>query len=229
MPESLAAIRQSTSGSIKSLYAITPTDDASDVLAAKLSVAFDAGLGLLQYRRKQLSQQAKLAEARQYCEMAHAAGAIFIVNDDLDLALEIGADGVHWGRHDVGTQDLDSQIQRAKKGKSDFIVGISCYNDFSRAIDAVTKHADYIAFGSIYVSKTKPEADLASLDLIHRAKARFVTPIVAIGGITRDNVGEVVAVGADAAAVITDLWSAPLDEISERVATFQSYFTQSRF
>jgi thiamine-phosphate pyrophosphorylase len=207
---------------IRGLYAITPEADMSDALAAKLDKAFNAGVRLLQYRRKRLSSVEQLTEARHFCKLAHQFGATFIVNDNLALANAVGADGVHWGREDAEIDDLAIAINHAKNGRADFIVGISCYNDFARAEAAIAKLADYIAFGSIFASNTKPDADFANLDLIRRAKASYSIPVVAIGGITRDNVSQVVDAGADAVAVITDLFASPVDEIATRVVQFNS-------
>lgn len=209
---------------VRGLYAITPDADSTKTLKPKLDEAFQAGVRLLQYRRKRLSFDEQLAEASEFCDMAHRAGATFIVNDNLELAHAIGADGVHWGREDADLADLGAKIQAAKAKNPDFIVGISCYNDFARAEMANAKHADYLAFGAIFASNTKPDAVFANLDLIRRAKAAFPIPIVAIGGITRDNAADVVNAGADAIAVISDLFSVTAADIPARVASFQSLF-----
>lgn len=210
---------------IHGLYAITPDADSSDLLLAKLEIAFHAGVRLLQYRRKRLSAEAQLTEATQIAQLARQYGATFIINDDLNLASAVNADGVHWGRDDIDIDHLAAAITQAKNGRDGFIVGISCYNDFARAEAANLKHADYIAFGSVFASNTKPSAGIASLDLIRRANATLSIPIVAIGGITRDNVAQVVTAGADAAAVITDLFDCPAAAIADRVTHFQSFFT----
>jgi thiamine-phosphate pyrophosphorylase len=212
---------------IRGLYAITPDHDP--LLNTKLDIAFDAGVHLLQYRRKSLNAAEKLAEATALCARTQAAGAIFIVNDDLELAVAVGANGVHWGRDDVSLGDLEAQVCAAKHRMGDsFLVGLSCYNDLSRAGDAISKLVDYIAFGSIFASNTKPGAEVTGLSLLRQASAAFPnTPIVAIGGITRDNIRSVVAAGADAAAVITDLFDAVPAEIGARVNEFQQYFLQS--
>jgi thiamine-phosphate pyrophosphorylase len=207
---------------IHGLYAITPEADNSEVLYAKLDRAFQAGVRLLQYRRKRLSAAEQLIEAGKISAMAHQFGATFMVNDDLQLANAVKADGVHWGRADADIDDLAVAIAHAKNGRDKFIVGISCYNDFVRAQVANAKLADYIAFGSIFASNTKPDADFAHLDLIRRAKSAFSIPIVAIGGITRDNVAEVVDAGADAFAVITDLFVCPVDDIAARINQFHT-------
>ena len=152
---------------------LRPDSGSTEILKVKLEKAFDAGVRLLQYRRKSLSAAQQLTEASEFCALAHRFGATFIVNDNLALAQAIGADGVHWGRHDIPFDDLAERVSAAKKANNQFIVGVSCYNDFARAEAAIIKHADYIAFGSIFASNTKPDADFASLDLIRQAKARF--------------------------------------------------------
>ena len=208
---------------IRGLYVITPDADSSEVLIAKLGKAFQAGVRLLQYRRKRLSAAEQLIEAGYISIMARHFGVTFIINDDLTLANAVGADGVHWGREDADIDDLASAIAHAKNDREAFIVGISCYNDFARAEAANAKLADYIAFGSIFASKTKPDADIANLDLIRRAKVAFTIPVVAIGGITRDNVDLVVEAGADAVAVITDLFDCPIDDTAARINQFHSH------
>jgi len=192
---------------------------------------------LLQLRRKGSSAEILRKEADLIRELTRACGATLLVNDDLALALEIGADGVHWGREDAPFGDaaeLAHQIKDAKQraGRAHsghpFLVGISCYNDFARAEAAATAGADYLAFGSLFISSTKPHAVPAALSLITRAKQTFKVPIVAIGGITRDNVGLVVAAGADAVAVVSDLFSAPTRiEVAARARRYQAVFSSS--
>ncbi|MEI6736849.1 MAG: thiamine phosphate synthase [Pseudomonadota bacterium] len=216
---------------IRGLYAITPDTDDERILEVKLSKAFQGGVRLLQYRRKTQANVVQTQEARLYRQLAHAAGATFIVNDNLALAQAIHADGVHWGQDDVPLESLAERIHIAKKEAiqgDHFIVGISCYNNFARAQAAVAAGADYVAFGSLFASKTKPDAAIANLDLIRKAKAAFDIPIVAIGGITRDNAASVVEAGADALAVITAIFStlsgAEIDDTSARVKTFSPFF-----
>ncbi len=226
-----AHIDHSKLGRIRGLYAITPETDARNILESKLREAFQAGVRLLQYRRKTQSVNVQTKEARQYCRLAHAAGAIFIVNDNIELAHEVHADGVHWGRDDVPFDSLAERIYGAKKNAAqgnDFIVGVSCYNDFARAAAAVAAGADYIAFGSIFSSSTKPSAVFANLDLIRQAKTVFQIPVVAIGGITQVNAAIVIEAGADALAVISAIFSdrsdAENDNTAARVKALSSFF-----
>jgi thiamine-phosphate pyrophosphorylase len=194
----------------------------------------EAGVRNIQYRRKLTSPGSQLVEARQLQALVASYGASLIINDNLALALEVGAAGVHWGQDDVGASSVESlthdiNAARAKAAEtgiaSPLIVGISCYNDFSRAELATAAGANYVAFGSMFPSSTKPLATAAPLALITRAKQKFGIPVVAIGGITRDNVIALIAAGVDAVAVISDLFSA-IDnmQIAQRVKEFEHLF-----
>jgi thiamine-phosphate pyrophosphorylase len=124
----------------------------------------------------------------------------FIVNDDIDLALTCGADGVH-----LGSEDGD--LAAARKRLGDKVLGVSCYDSLDAARAAVAAGADYIAFGSVFASPTKPSAVRAPLSLFAEARSLGV-PMVAIGGITLENAPQLLAAGADAVAVISDLFDA---------------------
>ncbi len=213
----------STAAAIAGLYAITPSDIHTDVLITSCDKLFQGGVRLLQYRRKAISPALARHEAGALQTLAAAHGAALIINDDLALAISIGASGVHWGREDLarGTP-LSAQINAARQRAAvagcppGFVVGISCYNDFDLAQHADFAGADYIAFGSMFASSTKPQAANAPISLIARAKQTFGTPVVAIGGITRDNAQRLLDAGVDALAVISDLFDA--DNDTERVA-----------
>jgi thiamine-phosphate pyrophosphorylase len=191
---------------LRGLYAITP--DGADI-AAKVQQALDGGIALLQYRRK---AAASAAEAKELLSLARRRGVPFIVNDDVELALEIGADGVHLGREDG---DLAS-IRKRMKGK---LLGASCYNQLDLATTAVAAGADYIAFGSVFASPTKPGAVKAPLSLFGN---RYSKPVCAIGGITLQNAPQAIAAGADMVAVISDLFDAP--DIARRAAAYRKLF-----
>jgi thiamine-phosphate pyrophosphorylase len=179
---------------LRGLYAITPEGPGVE---AKVRAALEGGVALLQYRRK----QGGAAEAARIAALAREFGVPLIVNDDVALALEIGADGVHLGREDG---DL-AGARRRLRGR---ILGASCYNELDRARAAVAAGADYVAFGSVFPSPTKPHAERAPLSLFREAKSLGV-PLAAIGGITLENAPALVAAGADLLAVITDLFDAP--------------------
>ena len=182
----------------RGLYAVTPETLPAPALRARVERALAGGIAALQYRRKAL---ASVDEARALAALCRARGVPFIVNDDLDFALAAGADGVH-----LGKDDGDVAAARARcEGR---ILGVSCYDSLDLARAAVAAGADYVAFGSVFASPTKPAAVRAPLSLFAEAKTLGV-PLVAIGGITLENARLAYAAGADALAVITDLFDAP--------------------
>jgi len=202
--------------SLRGLFAITPDGLPDDVLVARVEAALRGGVRLLQYRDKQStpSQREKMAHA--LCALCRRYATGFIVNDDLALALRVDADGVHLGGSDG---DLAAARQALGPGK---LLGASCYADFELARTAVAAGADYVAFGAVYPSPTKPQAVRASLELFARCRAELHIPACAIGGITLDNAPPLVAAGADLLAVITDLFGA--SDIEARAAAFQQLF-----
>jgi thiamine-phosphate pyrophosphorylase len=179
---------------LRGLYAITP--EGAD-LERKLRAALEGGVACVQYRRK----AGNAAEAQAVVRLCREFGVPAIVNDDVELALEVGADGAHLGR-----DDGDLAAARRRLGKR--ILGASCYADMALARAAVAAGADYIAFGAVFASPTKPRAAHAPLSLFKQA-AGLGVPLAAIGGITAENAGEVVRAGADLLAVISDLFDAP--------------------
>lgn len=203
---------------LRGLYAITPDDHLLPRLSALVSSALAGGVRFVQYRNKFAPAPLKRAQAAEMLRICRAADARLIINDDLWLALEIGADGVHLGRDD-GDIRMARQALGAKR-----ILGVSCYGDFDRARAAADAGADYIGIGSVFASTVKPEATRASLDLLARAKAELDIPVAAIGGITIDNVGQVIDAGADMVAVITDLFNTM--NIQERAAAYQKLFEE---
>ena len=192
--------RTEARGRIAGLYAVTPDVDDVRVLVAKVAAAIDGGARTVQYRNKTLPGAARAMQARALAELCACRGVRFIVNDDVALARDTNADGVH-----VGEDDADLASARAALGPHR-LVGVSCYGNFERARDAVAQDADYVAFGSFFASRVKPTARRASLDLFARGRALGV-PQVAIGGITAANAPALIEAGADAVAVISDVFA----------------------
>lgn len=192
------------------LYAITPAL-AGGALLDKVAQALAGGIAMLQYRGKDAQE---LAEARALAALCRASGVPFIVNDDLELALAAGADGIHLGRDDG---DLASARARLA-GKW---LGASCYNSLDTARAAVAAGADYVAFGSVFPSPTKPGAVRAPLSLFAQARPLGV-PLVAIGGITLENAPPLLQAGADCVAVLSDLFDAP--DIAARARAYGKLF-----
>ncbi|HEV8108142.1 MAG TPA: thiamine phosphate synthase [Burkholderiales bacterium] len=190
---------------LRGLYAITP--EAADTVE-KVRLALEGGVALLQYRRKRRD----LGEARAVAALARRHGVPLIVNDDIELALELDADGVHLGRD-------DGELGAARARLGDRILGASCYDDPELARRAVAAGADYVAFGSVFASPTKPAAVRAPLALF---ATRLGVPLCAIGGITLENAPRALGAGADLLAVVSDLFDAP--DIRARAAQYQGLF-----
>lgn len=189
---------------LRGLYAVTP-----DVLVLeKIEQALQGGAALLQYRRKRRD----VAEAREVVALARRYGVPAIINDDVELALEVDAAGAHLGRD-------DGDLPAARRRLAGRILGASCYNDAALARSAVRAGADYIAFGSVFPSPTKPHAMRAPL---HLFKEEVGVPKAAIGGITFENAPQVIAAGAQMLAVISDLFEAP--DIAQRAAAYRKLF-----
>lgn len=184
------------------LYAITPDEPRTDILLDKVGQALRGGAAAVQYRNKAAGAALRLEQGRALTALCRAAGAVFLVNDDLALALELGADGVHLGADDG---DLAEARRRLGQGR---LLGASCYNQIELAEAAARAGADYLAFGSVFSSATKPGAVRAPLAMFAEARRSFALPLVAIGGINLQNAAQVFAAGADAIAVISALFDA---------------------
>jgi thiamine-phosphate pyrophosphorylase len=198
---------------LRGLYAITPEGLAQAATMARVVAAVASGaLCALQYRRKQADAAMRLAEARALAQLCSRHGVPLIINDDVELALAVGAAGVHLGRE-------DDDLAAARARLPGRILGASCYDQPELARRAIAAGADYVAFGSVFPSATKPGAVSAPLALF---SLPLGVPKVAIGGITLQNAREVVAAGADCVAVITDLFDAP--DVARRARDFAKIF-----
>ena len=196
---------------LRGLYAITPELADSDELLRRVSLALEGGIALLQYRDK---GRQDVREARALASLCRARGVPFIVNDDIDIALASAADGVHLGRD-------DGDLKTARSRMQDRLVGVSCYDSLAAARSAVAAGADYVAFGSVFASPTKPSAVRAAHTLFGEARSLGV-PLVAIGGISLENAPALLKAGADALAVISDLFDAP--DIAARARAYGKLF-----
>lgn len=202
------------------LYAITPDEPRTDVLVDKVGQALRGGASLVQYRNKSADPALRLEQGHALVALCRAAGATFLVNDDIALALELGADGAH-----LGSQDGELAQARRRLGR-DRLLGASCYDRIELAEAAAHAGVDYLAFGSVFSSGTKPGAVRAPLTIFAEARRRCSLPLVAIGGISLQNASQVFAAGADAVAVISALFDA--EDIVERAAGFTRVYQQQR-
>ncbi|MFB1490664.1 MULTISPECIES: thiamine phosphate synthase [unclassified Thiocapsa] len=186
------------------LYLITPdTAEPPGVLAEQVAQAISGGARLVQYRHKGPDRRLRRDQAIALLGVCRAADVLLVINDDVALAAEIGADGVHLGR-----DDGDPIAARRRLG-ADAIVGVSCYGDFELARAAERAGASYVAFGSFFPSATKPHAVRASVGLLSAARDSLRIPAVAIGGITPQNGGLLIAAGARMLAVVTGVFAQP--------------------
>lgn len=191
----------------RGLYAITdgPRRDLREAVEAALA----GGAAVIQYRDKTRDAARRHAEAAMLAELCANHGVPLLVNDDVELARECGAAGVH-----VGANDADVAAARVALGNH-AIVGVSCYGSAERAREAVASGASYVAFGAFFPSTSKPEARQADLEVL-RESHRLPVPRVAIGGITPDNARILIDAGADLVAVISSLFGAANIEAEAR-------------
>ncbi len=198
---------------MRGLYVITDAAlQPPERLTVRVGAAIEGGAALVQYRDKSADRALRLRQARALAELCRAHGVTFIINDDIQLAADSGADGVHLGR-----DDSEPDEARRRLGEQ-AIIGVSCYNRWPRARQAAEQGADYIAFGRFFPSHTKPQAVRASLDLIRRAKQQLGTPVAAIGGITPQNGAELVDAGADMLAVVQGVFAA--EDVRQAAAAY---------
>jgi thiamine-phosphate pyrophosphorylase len=197
----------------RGLYAIADTAClAPERFAHAVEAVLAGGAVMVQYRDKSGDDTRRAHQAQTLVALCRRYGATSIINDDPDLAATVEADGVH-----VGRDDAEPAALRALIGP-DAVIGVSCYNEIERARRAAAIGADYIAFGSVHPSPTKPDAVHAPLELLGQARAETGLPICAIGGITAERAPQLVSAGADLLAVIDDLFSA--DDITARARDY---------
>ncbi len=203
-------------GRIQGLYGITDADllPGKRLLEA-VEEALGAGLRLLQYRDKGIDGKRRYREAAALQERCAAHDALLVINDDPLLAKQVGAAAIHVGEEDPAIPEL-----RAFLGPS-VLIGVSCYNDLERAAAQARLGADYLAFGAVFPSATKPLARRAPLSLFAEAKPLGL-PLVAIGGIDAGNAAQLRAAGCDAIAVVAALFGAP--DVAQATRALQQSF-----
>ncbi len=186
------------------LYVITDRAlCAEQGLVPSVRAALRGGAAIVQYRDKSDDEPGRLAEATALARLCGRSGALFLVNDDPELARRSGAGGVH-----VGRGDTDVIEARGILGE-EALIGVSCYDSLDRARSAVAAGCDYVAFGSAFPSATKPSAVHAPKRLYRSACEELPVPVVAIGGITPENGAALIAAGCRALAVISGVFGQP--------------------
>ncbi|AUM13918.1 thiamine phosphate synthase [Ketobacter alkanivorans] len=186
---------------LRGLYAITdPLLTPTHSLLHQVQQALLGGARIIQYRDKTSPVSQRLQSAGQLRELTRAHGALLIINDDLDLCLEVNADGVHLGQEDTSLIQARQQLGRNK------IIGATCHGSEELARKALDEGANYLAFGRFFPSRTKPDALPADLNSLRPFLTRCPVPTVAIGGITLNNAPQLVDAGFSMLAVINDLF-----------------------
>lgn len=201
---------------LSGLYAVTPDVADTRALVAAVEAALAGGARLLQYRNKQAPATLRLAQARALLGPCRKHRVPLIINDHLDLALAMEADGLHLG---AGDGSLAAARARLGPGR---ILGASCYDRLEAALEAERLGVNYVAFGSFFSSGVKPGAVRAPRALLRDAKRRLTVPVVAIGGITPENAPGLIAAGADGIAVISALFDA--DDVGAAARRFSALF-----
>lgn len=185
----------------------------------KAEAALQGGCRLIQYRNKQGSAELQQREASALRKLCDQYQALLIINDSPELAAAVSADGVHLGQGDSALETARRQLGEKA------IIGTTCHGSLDLAERAHQSGANYLAFGRFFSSQTKPEAPPADLQLL-KAAQRFQLPLVAIGGINRDNAPLLIAAGADCLAISHELFSGgDPREIRQRAEYFSSLFT----
>jgi thiamine-phosphate pyrophosphorylase len=204
---------------LRGLYAITDPGLCPDrLLVEQVEQALRGGCRLVQYRDKRSTREPRRSLAAALARLCRRYQALLIINDDIELAGEVGANGVHLGR-----EDADPLHARVLLGE-EAIIGVSCYNRLELAQAATLAGADYVAFGRFFSSRTKPDAVQAHPDLLRRGRASLSLPLVAIGGITPENGGPLIEAGADMLAVVQGVFGQP--DIRAACRAFSELFEQ---
>ena len=198
--------------SLSGLYVITDKkliDRENFIETAEKSIV--GGARIIQLREKDTSEDEIIKLGLALLDVTRRYNVPLIINDSPELAREIGAEGVHLGGDDTSIENA-----RAVLG-ADAIIGVSCYNQIERGLNAVQKGADYVAFGTPYNTPTKPDREPTSIEVLKEAVSQITRiPIFAIGGITKDNVSPILETGVDGIAVITSVFGSPDPETATR-------------
>jgi len=169
-------------------------------LVSKAEQAILGGINILQYRNKLATLSQREQEATILARLCNKHNVLFIINDDVELAMKVNADGVHLGQNDTHIKKARQLLNKNK------IIGMTCNNKIELAHAAQQQGADYVAFGRFYNSLTKPSAPQADLSLLKEARKSITIPIVAIGGITHELAPILLKEGVDMLAVIQGIF-----------------------
>ncbi|MBD3808981.1 MAG: thiamine phosphate synthase [Sulfuricurvum sp.] len=170
---------------LEGLYAITDEIlTPPEMIIDQCEIALRSGINILQYRHKSATDEEAEPICRDLLELCRSYGVLFVIDDRVVLAQKIGADGLH-----IGKDDMNLAHARTVFGRG--FIGVSCYGNIKKALEAQSEGADYVAFGSFYPSPTKPHSGVVPLSVLDRSRKVLKIPICAIGGINSTNIGEI--------------------------------------
>lgn len=201
---------------LNGLYIISDdTLTPNNSILKQITEALEGGANIVQLRNKKgsIEEIKNLSIAVQ--ELCKSHDALFVLNDKIELAIELGVDGLHIGKSDHHRFD---EIRKNFKG----IIGVSCYSSIEMAKDFENRGADYVAFGSFFTSPTKPNSNVIDLKILQEAKEKLTIPICAIGGINLSNVDQVMHYKPDMVSIISDMWS--VDDIQQQAQNYTKLF-----
>ena len=190
---------------LQGLYVITDRElflSLEKDISELVNLAIQGGARIVQYRNKISSTAMRSEEAHKLLTLCRKRNVTLLINDDVDLAIEIDADGVHIGQSDMPVSEARNILGKDK------IIGVTCHNKLELAQAAQEAGADYVAFGRFFPSKTKPSAPPATVNILQQAKELLSIPVVAIGGITAASAQVLIDHGADMLAVSHSVFAA---------------------
>jgi len=187
-----------------SIYGIVSVEHGAGRSAEELCAAMLAGgIDIIQYREKYRSQKIRFEECQSLRKLTRDAGALFIVNDDIAVALAVDADGIHLGQDDIPIEEARKLLGNEK------IIGLSTHSP-AQGLDAVARGADYIGVGPIFSTQTKANVcATVGLEYVRFVKENISIPWVAIGGIKEHNLTQVIEAGASCVCLVTEITSSP--------------------
>lgn len=194
-------MKKSDSKYLTGIYAITDPELMGSDIIDMAEQAIIGGINILQYRNKTATPVQQEQEACTLATLCKKHDVLFIINDNIELAIKVNADGVHLGQKDTRIQQARNLLGEHK------IIGITCNNQLELAQLAQQQGADYVAFGRFFSSLTKPSAPAAEISLLSAARRSITVPIVAIGGISHESAPELLKEGVDMLAVVRGIFA----------------------
>ena len=196
---------------LSGLYVITDKKlTERDTFIEAVEKSIKGGARIVQLREKETFYDEIILLAKELLKVTKKYDVPLIINDSPEIARETGADGVHLGGDDASIDNARSLLG------SEAIIGVSCYNQIERGLNAIKSGADYVAFGTPYNTPTKPDREPTSIEILNKAVNLINIPVFAIGGITKDNAKAILETGVDGIAVITSVFGSPDPETAAR-------------